>query len=90
MKTKPNLDDFLNAGAGPAASQATAVAPNPVAVSAVEPRKAVVVQLPLSLINELKRMALDGTLAGGQRVTQQSIIEDALRSHLKQHGRQVL
>ncbi len=83
MKTKPNIQAFLDGGAAsentkrPEASDTT----NPEAMSG-DFRKPMVMQLPVSLINELKRRALELSLSSGKRVTQQQLVEDALKAYL--------
>jgi hypothetical protein len=41
-----------------------------------------VMQLPIGLINDLKRRALELSVESGKRVTQQQLVEEALRKHL--------
>lgn len=83
MKTKPNIQAFLDGGAAsentkrPEASDTA----NPEAISG-DFRKPMVMQLPVSLINELKRRALELSLSSGKRVTQQQLVEEALKTYL--------
>jgi hypothetical protein len=93
VKTKPDIDAFLEAGAAiekvsrPAADPARAVE-SPRARSQAAPpapeafRKQMVMQLPVALINDLKRRALELSVSSGNRVTQRQLVEDALRKHL--------
>lgn len=89
MKTKPNIDAFLDGGAATerGARRAPASAPKlrpaeaPPAAQA-EFRKQMVMQLPIGLINDLKRRALELSVESGKRVTQQQLVEAALRKHL--------
>ena len=93
MKTKPNIDAYLDGGA------ATEKAPKPTveparsaeasrsrsqsaAPAPGEFRKQMVMQLPVALINDLKRKALELSVSSGNRVTQQQLVEDALRKYL--------
>jgi hypothetical protein len=86
MKSKPNIDAFLEGGAAtdrqqpkpaanPRAEPAAAVAPT-------EFRKQMVMQLPVALINDLKRRALEQSVNSGKRVTQQQLVEEALKKYL--------
>ncbi len=82
MKSKPNIDAFLDAGAASdrqpkreTASQAAAPVPT-------EFRKQMVMQLPVALINDLKRRALEQSVSSGKRVTQQQLVEEALKKYL--------
>jgi hypothetical protein len=84
MKSKPNIDAFLEGGAAtdrqakPAASRAEP----PAAVAPTEFRKQMVMQLPVALINDLKRRALEQSVSSGKRVTQQQLVEEALKKYL--------
>jgi hypothetical protein len=81
MKSKPNIDAFLDGGAAterrerPEAAARRATAPS-------ELRKQMVMQLPITLINDLKRRALEQSVSSGKRVTQQQIVEEALKKFL--------
>lgn len=79
MKTKPNIDAFLDGGA--ATEQPKKESSEPVASSS-EFRKQMVMQLPVTLINELKKRALELSLQSGKRVTQQQLVEEALKNYL--------
>lgn len=97
MKTKPNIDAFLDGGAtgeklpkatpgpevardaAPARARSQAAAPTP---TPSEFRKQMVMQLPVALINDLKRRALELSVSSGNRVTQQQLVEEALRKYL--------
>jgi hypothetical protein len=83
VKSKPNIDAFLEAGAATEgrAAKPKASSPEPPAVPS-DFRKAMVMQLPVALINDLKRRALELSLSSGRRVTQQQIVEEALRRFL--------
>ncbi|MGH8275446.1 MAG: hypothetical protein ACRETG_09290 [Steroidobacteraceae bacterium] len=84
MKSKPNIDAFLQAGAAPEGRSAKPKASSSPAAPVVPSdfRKAMVMQLPVALINDLKRRALELSLSSGRRVTQQQIVEEALRRFL--------
>ena len=86
MKTKPNIDAFLDAGAAterPSIPPVTVSRLNDEAAAApTEFRKQMVVQLPVALINDLKRRALELSVSSGRRVTQQQLVEEALKKHL--------
>jgi hypothetical protein len=86
MKSKPNIDAFLEGGAAtdrqpkpattnPRAEPAASMAPT-------EFRKQMVMQLPVALINDLKRRALEQSVNSGKRVTQQQLVEEALKKYL--------
>ena len=45
-------------------------------------RKQMVMQLPIALINDLKRRALEQSVSSGKRVTQQQLVEEALKKYL--------
>jgi len=84
MKSKPNIDAFLEGGAAterqpkpPANSRAELAAATP-----TEFRKQMVMQLPVALINDLKRRALEQSVSSGKRVTQQQLVEEALKKYL--------
>ena len=82
MKSKPNIDAFLDGGAAterPKKESATAATAQ---TATGEFRKQMVMQLPVTLINELKKRALELSLSSGKRVTQQQLVEDALKSYL--------
>lgn len=86
MKSKPNIEAFLGGGA------ATGRQPKPAANPRAEPpataagptefRKQMVMQLPVALINDLKRRALEQSVSSGKRVTQQQLVEEALKKYL--------
>jgi hypothetical protein len=84
VKSKPNMDAFVEGGA---AADRPPVPPSRVrpaagAAAPTEFRKQMVVQLPIALINDLKRRALDQSVSTGRRVTQQQLVEEALRKYL--------
>ena len=84
MKPKPNIEAFLEGGA------ATDRQPKPtnprseaaVSTAPTEFRKQMVMQLPVALINDLKRRALEQSVNSGKRVTQQQLVEEALKKYL--------
>ncbi len=85
MKSKPNIDAFLEGG------EATDRQPKPTTTPRAEPpaaevptefRKQMVMQLPVALINDLKRRALEQSVSSGKRVTQQQLVEEALKKYL--------
>ncbi len=83
MKKKPNIDAFLEGGATTEkASRAVAEARRARPPAPREFRKSMVMQLPVPLINDLKRRALELSVSSGKRVTQQQLVEEALRKHL--------
>jgi hypothetical protein len=84
MKSKPNIDAFLEGGAAtdrqpkpenPRSEPAALMVPT-------EFRKQMVMQLPVALINDLKRRALEQSVNTGKRVTQQQLVEEALKKYL--------
>jgi hypothetical protein len=83
MKAKPNIDAFLDGGAAaerqskPEPAQAHRAPAPP-----TEFRKQMVMQLPVALINDLKRRALEQSENSGKRVTQQQLVEEALKNYL--------
>jgi hypothetical protein len=86
MKSKPNIDAFLEGGAAtdrtakPEAPRADP--PREAATPPSEFRKHMVMQLPVALINDLKRRALEQSVSSGKRVTQQQLVEEALKKYL--------
>jgi hypothetical protein len=52
------------------------------ATAPTEFRKQLVMQLPIALINDLKRRALEQSISSGKRVTQQQLVEAALKMFL--------
>jgi len=85
MKSKPNIDAFLEGGA--ATDRQPKPAPNSrseqtAAAAPTEFRKQMVMQLPVALINDLKRRALEQSVNSGKRVTQQQLVEEALKKYL--------
>jgi hypothetical protein len=86
MKSKPNIDAFLEGGAATDRQPKPATNPRsePPAVSTAptEFRKQMVMQLPVALINDLKRRALEQSVNSGKRVTQQQLVEEALKKYL--------
>jgi len=83
MKSKPNIDAFLEGGAATERRpKPDATARRPAAAAPTEFRKQVVMQLPIALINDLKRRALEQSVSSGKRVTQQQIVEEALKRFL--------
>ena len=85
MKSKPNIDAFLEGGAAAErpSKPAAELRPEPAAATApTEFRKQMVMQLPVALINDLKRRALEQSVSSGKRVTQQQLVEEALKKYL--------
>jgi hypothetical protein len=85
MKSKPNIDAFLEGGAATDRQPKPAASPRaepPEAVAPTEFRKQMVMHLPVALINDLKRRALEQSVSSGKRVTQQQLVEDALKKYL--------
>jgi hypothetical protein len=86
MKSKPNIDAFLEGGAAadrPPKPATNARAEPPASIAPpTEFRKQMVMQLPVALINDLKRRALEQSVSSGKRVTQQQLVEEALKNYL--------
>ncbi len=85
MKSKPNIDAFLEGGAATDREPKLATHPRSEPAAATAPtefRKQMVMQLPVALINDLKRRALDQSVNSGKRVTQQQLVEEALKNYL--------
>jgi hypothetical protein len=85
MKSKPNIDAFLEGGAATDRQPKSAASPRAEPGAAVAPtefRKQMVMQLPVALINDLKRRALEQSVSSGKRVTQQQLVEEALKIYL--------
>jgi hypothetical protein len=84
MKSKPNIDAFLEGGAATDRQPKPAANPRPEPSMAppTEFRKQMVMQLPVALINDLKRRALEQSVNSGKRVTQQQLVEEALKKYL--------
>jgi hypothetical protein len=85
MKSKPNIDASLEGGAAierrPKADRSSQVE---AAAVPTEFRKQMVMQMPIALINDLKRRALEQSVSSGKRVTQQQLVEEALKKFLYQ------
>jgi hypothetical protein len=81
MKTKPAIDDFLEAG-----DKAHQAPEQKSAVKAPEYRQSVVARLAISQSIRLKRLALKLTEETYTRVTTQSLLEQAVEDLLKKHG----
>jgi hypothetical protein len=88
MRTKPKTAAALDGGATTARAMRTPAGAEPSVrrVTSQAPRtefrKQMVIQLPIALINDLKRRALELSIESGRRVTQQQLVEEALRKHL--------
>ena len=83
MKSKPNIDAFLEGGAETERRPKTEGIPRVAAATVpTEFRKQMVMQLPIALINDLKRRALEQSVSSGKRVTQQQLVEEALKKFL--------
>jgi len=84
MKSKPNIDAFLEGGAATDRQPKPATNPRAESPAAVptEFRRQMVMQLPVALINDLKRRALEQSVSSGKRVTQQQLVEEALKKYL--------
>ena len=83
MKAKPNIDAFLDGGAANEQPRSEApVRTKPAETAPTEFRKQMVMQLPIALINDLKRRALEQSVSSGKRVTQQQLVEEALKKYL--------
>lgn len=82
MKAKPNVDDFLEAGAGQTSPKLVSEGGDTHGVTEIEARKPKTVYLPNSVLSALKRRATEQTIESGQRVTETDLIEEALRKYL--------
>ena len=84
MNSKPNSDADLEGGAASdrSAKPAPAARTESAAAAPTVFRKSMVMQLPVALINDLKRRALDQSVRSGKRVTQQQLVEEALKNYL--------
>ena len=86
MKSKPNIDAFLEGGAASEKVAPPETRPHSNAVVGgeipTEFRKQMVMQLPIAVINDLKRRALEQSVSTGKRVTQQRLVEEALKRYL--------
>ena len=85
MKSKPNIDAFLEGGAATDRQPKPATNPRSEPAASMAPtkfRKQMVMQLPVALINDLKRRALEQSVNSGKRVTQQQLVEEALKKYL--------
>jgi hypothetical protein len=86
MKSKPNIDASLEGGAASDRQPAPATNPGPAPATPMAAptkfRKQMVMQLPVALINDLKRRALEQSVNSGKRVTQQQLVEEALKKYL--------
>jgi hypothetical protein len=82
MKSKPNIDAFLEGGAATDRQPKPATNPRAEPPAPTEFRKQMVMQLPVALINDLKRRALEQSVNSGKRVTQQQLVEEALKKYL--------
>lgn len=82
MKSKPNIDAFLDAGAASDRQPKRETSSQPAVPVPTEFRKQMVMQLPVALINDLKRRALEQSVSSGKRVTQQQLVEEALKKYL--------
>jgi hypothetical protein len=81
MKTKPAIDEFLEAGDKP--RQAPEQQP---AVKAPEYRQSVVARLPISQSIRFKKLALKLTEETYTRVTTQALLEQAVEDLLRKYG----
>jgi hypothetical protein len=85
MKAKPNIDAFLEGGAAAERQSKPTPERRPEPSASATPtefRKQMVMQLPVALINDLKRRALEQSVNSGKRVTQQQLVEEALKRYL--------
>ena len=85
MKSKPNIDAFLEGGAAAERQPKLTQERQPEPAASIVPtefRKQMVMQLPVALINDLKRRALEQSVNSGKRVTQQQLVEEALKKYL--------
>jgi hypothetical protein len=81
MKSKPAIDDFLEAG-----DKAHQVPEQKPPAKAPEYRQSVVARLAISQSIRLKKLALKLTEETYTRVTTQSLLEQAVEDLLKKHG----
>lgn len=80
MKKKPNIDAFIEGGAADKVQK-----PEPAAASAKVQREQKMFRLPVPLINGLKRLATEQSIATGNRVTETELVEQALQEFLSKH-----
>jgi hypothetical protein len=92
MKTKPDINAFLEGGAADAAdksskkTQASAQAPKKepeTETSGKVHREQKIFRLPLDMINTLKREAYERSVKSGSRVTETELVEKALLDFFK-------
>lgn len=83
MKKKPSIDEFL--GGSPTQEPPkpkTPPEPPPALAPTGEVRKQKLARLPVSLLNDLKKRALEISLETGKRVSEEDLIEEALKKFL--------
>lgn len=96
MRGKPDLEAFLNVPERTEVrvNKAQPADPEPIPEhksslpkgSAMrEYRQAVMVRLPLSIANELKKIALELSIQSGRRVTQQDLLEQAAQEIVQKY-----
>jgi hypothetical protein len=82
MKKKPNIDAFIEGGA---ADKGPQTKPEPAAMVAKVQREQKMFRLSVPLINGLKRLATEQSIATGNRVTETELVEHALQEFLSKH-----
>lgn len=80
MKKKPSIDDFLQGS--PAQERPQTVKPETPPAPPQEDRKQKLARLPVSLLMALKRKTLERSEQTGKRVSEEDLIEEALREFL--------
>jgi hypothetical protein len=78
MKSKPDINRFIDSGAADVAEQSRPIIPK----TRIH-REQKVFRLPLDLIDALKREAFEQSMQSGVRVTETELVEQALRAYLK-------
>ena len=76
MKAKPNIQDFLDGG------NVAERPPRPAPAQTPKSRINKTLRLSLEVEAALKEQAYERTKAGGQRVTESDIVDEALRKYL--------
>lgn len=76
MKSKPNVDDFLNAGDASNQANKTATAAKTLL------KRSKLVQLPVDLLLAVKQAAINESMKTNSNVSETAIIEAALRAYI--------
>lgn len=78
MKSKPDINSFLNGGAVDKANKLE----SDFAASKKIHKEQKIFRLPLDIINALKKESYEQSITSGQRITETMLVEDALRKFL--------